>query len=427
MIDPINSLAFAVHASPGVYAVLLGSGISRSARIPTGWEITLELVRKLAAVQAENCEPSPEEWYRQKFGDTPGYSELLNLLAKTPTERHQLLRGYWEPNEKEREEGAKLPTEAHRAIASLVAAGQIRVIVTTNFDRLMESALVDSGVVPTVISTSDQALGALPLIHTKCLVLKVHGDYLDTRIRNTPEELDSYPPEINALLDRIFDEFGLIVCGWSADWDTALRNAFYRSRSRRFTTYWASRGKLGQEAQKLFDHRAGIRVEIADADTFFAKLWEQVESLESFARPHPLSTDVAVTTLKRYLSEDRYLIQHADLVLDEVLRIKKASSDAGLYNANGLPLSVASFTARVSAFEGICQNLIYMSVVAGRWARSKQQEPWIQALETLGNVPRQGGTVVWLNLQRYPATLLLYAIGIAAVDAGNLQFVSGLF
>jgi hypothetical protein len=25
------------------------------------------------------------------------------------------------------------------------------------------------------------------------------------------------------LLDRILDEFGLIVCGWSADWDTTLR------------------------------------------------------------------------------------------------------------------------------------------------------------------------------------------------------------
>ncbi len=35
MIDPIHSLAFAVQANPGVYAVLIGSGVSRSASIPT--------------------------------------------------------------------------------------------------------------------------------------------------------------------------------------------------------------------------------------------------------------------------------------------------------------------------------------------------------------------------------------------------------
>ena len=59
--------------------------------------------------------------------------------------------------------------------------------------------------------------GALPLVHTPCYVIKFHGDYLDTRIRNTPSELQTYPPEFENLLAQIFDEFGLIVCGWSAE------------------------------------------------------------------------------------------------------------------------------------------------------------------------------------------------------------------
>ena len=107
----------------------------------------------------------------------------------------------------------------------------------------METALRDKGVVPTLLSSPDQVHGALPLIHTQCCVFKVHGDYLDTRIRNTPTELASYPAEFNKLLDRVFDEFGLVGCGWSADWDSALRNAIERTPSRRFATYWAVRGK----------------------------------------------------------------------------------------------------------------------------------------------------------------------------------------
>lgn len=35
-----------MYENKGVYAVLLGSGVSRSAGIPTGWEITMELVKQ---------------------------------------------------------------------------------------------------------------------------------------------------------------------------------------------------------------------------------------------------------------------------------------------------------------------------------------------------------------------------------------------
>ena len=54
MIGPIISLVFSMHSSKGVYALLLGSGISRSAEIPTGWEVTLNLIRKFANLSGEN-------------------------------------------------------------------------------------------------------------------------------------------------------------------------------------------------------------------------------------------------------------------------------------------------------------------------------------------------------------------------------------
>ena len=167
----------------------------------------------------------------------------------------------------------------------------------------METALFDEGVVPTVLSSPDQVRGALPLIHTRCCVFKVHGDYLDIRIRNTPAELDQYPPEFDQLLDRIFDEFGLIVCGWSAEWDGALRKAIYRTQSRRFTTYWALRGEPGVEAQRLIVHRGAQVIPIQDADRFFPAVQEYVESIGEFSRPHPLSTEAAVASLKRYIPE----------------------------------------------------------------------------------------------------------------------------
>jgi hypothetical protein len=427
MIDPVHSLAFSIQASRGVYAILLGSGVSRAARIPTGWEITLDLVRKLAALHGEVCEPDPELWYLAKFGKAADYSDLLDALTKTPAERQQLLRTYWEPNEQEREEGVKQPTAAHRAIAGLVVQGFVKVIITTNFDRLMESALVDAGVVPTILSSADQVHGALPLIHTQCCILKVHGDYLDTRIRNTPTELASYPLEFDRLLDRIFDEFGLVVCGWSADWDHALRNAILRAPSRRFATYWAVLGDAGDEARQLIDHRGAQVVSIKDADSFFQALQRFVESLEEFSRPHPLSTEAAIASLKRYLSEPKYRIQLADLIDETVDRVVEATSSQA-FVAQGDPApDNQSATARVRGYEAACSMLVAMALNGGFWADEDHYNVWQRALERLSIVSGGSSYTFWLDLQRYPGTLLLYALGLGAVAAGRLQFLAHMF
>lgn len=425
MIDPIHSLAFSIQANPGVYAVLVGSGVSRAAKIPTGWEITLDLIRKLAVLHGENCESDPERWYRDKFDKEADYSDLLDALAKTRTERQQLLRPYWEPNDQEREEGAKQPTAAHHAIAALAAQSFIRIIITTNFDRLTESALRDQGIEPTVLSSPDQIQGAPPLIHTRCCVIKLHGDYLDTRIRNTLSELDQYPQEFNNLLDRIFDEFGLVICGWSAEWDGALRAAISRTPSRRFSTYWTARGTPGDEAKRLIDHRSAQLIRIEDADTFFTSIQQYVESIEEFSRPHPLSVEAAVASLKRYISEPRYRIQLSDLVDETVGRIIEATSGDD-FSANGPTLTTESVTARVRRYETACSILLATAAVGGFWVEKDHYGVWQRALQRFASNTSDSGYSLWLELRRYPATLLLYTLGLSAVGSDRLSFVERL-
>ena len=403
---------------------LWAQGCPGRQRSPTGWEVTLDLIRKLAKLCGETCDPDPAHWYREKFEKEAEYSDLLDAVAKTPSERQQLLRIYWEPNDREREEDDKQPTAAHRAIAALATRGFIRVIITTNFDRLVETALADEGVVATILSSPDQVRGALPLIHTRCCVFKVHGDYLDTRIKNTPAELDQYPPEFDQLLDRIFDEFGLIVCGWSAEWDGALRKAIYRAPSRRFSTYWAARGEPGGEAKRLIDHRRAQMIRIDNAESFFQTVQQHVESIEDFSKPHPLSTEAAVASLKRYIPEARYRIQLSDLVnkvVDGVVEV--TSGDAFVVQGGPAPTS-ESVTARVRSYEAACSTLLAMATVGGFWAEEEHSPVWQRALQRLGSTTSSSGTVLWLELQRYPATLLLYTLGLSAVEADRLQFLN---
>ena len=279
MIDPQVSLAFALRSNPGAYATLIGSGVSVGAGIPTGWQVVLDLISKLARVLGESPGDDLAAWYQQRFGEKPDYSKLLDALARSPAERSALLRSYFEPTAEDRSRGVKVPGAAHMALANLAATGHIRVFVTTNFDRLIEQALEATGVTPRVLSTPDSILGSPPLSQAGCTVLKLHGDYLDTRIKNTPAELDSYDESVDALLDRIIEDHGFIVCGWSAAWDPALRRAFERRKTRRYTTYWADVAPPGEHASRLIELLEGDFIQIKGADEFFTNIVGQLKSL----------------------------------------------------------------------------------------------------------------------------------------------------
>ena len=426
MIDPMVSLAFAVYSNKGAYALLLGSGISRASGIPTGWEVVLDLIRKVATLEGDDCEPDPAEWFRNKHESEPDYSKLLDAIAKTPTERQQLLRSYFEPTEDERGQGLKLPTAAHKAIARLVAAGYLRVIITTNFDRLTEKALEELGITPTVISTTDQLAGALPLAHSGATVIKLHGDYLDTRIKNTEQELATYDEGLERLLDRVIDEYGLIVSGWSGDWDIALRAAIERCPSRRFTTFWATRSPLSEKAKGLSEHRQAVVLQTKDANHLFEAMREKVQALEDMAAPHPLSAKMAIATVKRHLVDPTAKIRLHDLVHEETEKLFAEMSGPAFAAQPQFP-PAEELPNRVGQYETLCDILLSVLVTGCYWGNEGATKLWVTCLQRIANQADSGGGLVYLiNLRRYPALLLLYGAGLAAVAAGNYQTLAAL-
>lgn len=426
MIDPMVSLAFALYSNKGAYALLLGSGISRASGIPTGWEVVLDLARKVAKLEGEECEADPADWFRKKHETEPDYSKLLDGIAKTPAERQQLLRGYFEPTQDERAQGLKLPSPAHKAIAQLVAAGYLRVIITTNFDRLIEKALEEAGVAPTVISTTDQLSGALPLAHSGATVIKLHGDYLDTRIKNTELELGVYDKALDGLLDRIFDEYGLIVAGWSGDWDTALRAAIERCPNRRFTTFWAARSPLSERGKRLAEQRQAVVLQTKDGNHFFESLLEKVQALRDLAAPHPLSAKMAAATVKRYLVDPSAKIRLRDLVHDETEKLF-AEISAPAFGGQPQLQPAQELTKRVEKYGTLCETLVSVFVAGCYWGDDNATKLWVGSLQRIANPTEAGGGLVYLiRLRRYPALLLLYSAGLASVAAGNFETLAAI-
>ena len=425
--DAAMRVAFSVYENKGVYALLLGSGLSRAAEIPTGWEITVDLIRRVAEMKGEGGQADFVAWYKETTGEEADYSSVVGELGLSRDERRSILDTYIEPTDEDRQEGRKVPTRAHYAIADLVRAGYIRVIVTTNFDRLIENALRERGVEPTIVASEDALTGAEPLAHSNCYLLKLHGDYKDTRIRNTEEELSAYPTEVDELLDRILDEHGLIVCGWSGEWDHALRTAILRGTARRYPMFWAARSEPGDRMAELIAHRDAQRVRITDADAFFGKLGDYVQTLERTHRASPQSIEVLVNSTKRYLEQPEYRIQLDELINStaESLIERLDSDDLSAQNR----YDTAEYRNRVVMYEAATEPLARIFGVMGRWGDDSEYGEVVRVLRSVhARADRvRNGTVVWLNLHTYPVALLFVAYGVGLVRSQRWATLHNLF
>ena len=423
MLDPLTSTAFAIHNARGVYALLLGSGVSRAANVPTGWEVTLDLIRRIAATtnETDTCGDDPEAWYRSRFSSEPDYSSLLEQLAITPAERTAALAKYFEGNNTEEE--ALKPTKAHVAIAKMVKRGFIRVILTTNFDRLMERALEAEGISPSILPTPDAIQGALPLAHATCTLVKLHGDYRDARLRNTVQELSTYDSVTQSLIDRVLDEYGLIVSGWSATWDIVLRNSVARAVNRRFTMVWANLSHPTKEAEDLIQLRQAHTIGGISADDFFTELNDKLEALDAFDAPHPLSVDLAVLRAKKYVAESRYRIQLYDLLSSET---SQAINPIGSFSMTA-EITAELYVERVVQYEALTLRLASILLNVAYWSEPDTVPVLLGNIERLMKLKTSfAGYSNWIELQIYPATLCFYAVGLSFVAVENYRGLTAL-
>lgn len=424
-LDSRISLATSMHAQPGVYALLIGSGTSTGTGMPTGYGVIKSLVRQAAAASGQPLSEIDEVeawWTEHGDGQDLGYSNLLEQMAPNPAARSALLTEFFQATEDERQEGKKVPGPAHTAIAQLVQKGLVRVVVTTNFDRLIEQALSGAGIVPQVVDSEQSVRGMKPLVHSDCTVIKIHGDYKSLEQRNTLAELSSYGEGMQQLIDQVFDEYGLIINGWSADWDKALVQSLRGRRSRRYPLFWTAYSKLGEAGQELVERHSAVVLENVTADEFFPDLLTRLDSLEKLAVP-PITEAMAIARLKKLLPYRENHIELRDLLEDELKSITNAIAERspliipsdGSTTING----PRDFDAECARLLATAQTLMKLVATGVMFDRDKlHTDLWIWAIQQLlrARTPITGRFHEhWINLSNYPALLVFRAAAMSAV------------
>jgi hypothetical protein len=116
------------------------------------------------------------------------------------------------------------PCFGHKVLGSLIAAGKVDCVFTTNFDPLVEESALTANA---ILSISDQVRPTVAAIDSadramRCLnesdwplVAKLHGDYQSIAIKNTGSELEAQDARMRHVLVEAGKRFGMIFVGYS--------------------------------------------------------------------------------------------------------------------------------------------------------------------------------------------------------------------
>lgn len=221
--------AFALR--PNLVAWFLGAGASAASGIPTGYAMIRDFKAQifcretnLSKREIDTADPiwveRIDDFFRRTSqlppdGDPMEYAATFEAVYPQPRHRRQYIA-----------EAIKkgTPCFGHKVLASLMAAGKVDCIFTTNFDPLAEDAAIAANAMlpaanqrrPTVAAI-DSANRAMRCLNESDwpLIAKLHGDYQSIAIKNTGSELEQQDARMRHVLVEAGKRFGVLFVGYS--------------------------------------------------------------------------------------------------------------------------------------------------------------------------------------------------------------------
>ena len=293
---------------------LLGAGASASAGVPTAMDMMWEFKQQLfisqrkASPQAVSDLSNPIIRDRLQThidslgrlppnGSTDEYAALFEEVYPVEADRRSYLDA--------KVAGSK-PSYGHIALATLMYAGHVPLVWTTNFDTLIADAcakVYDTTAALTTVDLDAPEL-ATQAIHDERwpVEVKLHGDFRSRRLKNTPDELRYQDAQLRQTLVGSCRRFGLVVVGYSGRDDSimdTLEEALRCPETFQGGLFWLHRGdeaplprvaNLLAQAKRLGREAALVRIENFD------------EALRDLIR---LIGDLDTTTLDSFAAERR--------------------------------------------------------------------------------------------------------------------------
>lgn len=286
----------------------LGAGTSRSSGLPTASDITWDLKRNLYCLE-QNQDIARHDWGNkavqariQSYMDGKGHpplgdpAEYSFYFERTFGSDRAAQQAYL----REALSTAKISlTIGPRALAGMMAMNHAPLVLTTNFDEILEAAYAT--VAGRNLSTfhlegSYAALAALNAGHFP-IYAKVHGDFRYQSVRNLSADLLNNDLEIRRAFLAAATRFGVIVAGYSGRDENVMqmfRDAIDQNNAFPHGLYWTvpNTSHVAPNVHELvaYAQSKGVKCGIVQTGTFdemMSKLWKMLAS-----RPPELESKV---------------------------------------------------------------------------------------------------------------------------------------
>lgn len=223
------------EARRGQVMFFLGAGASATAGIPTADDLTWRFKRKIYCsderIPISRCRDLANPVVRRRLqdhfegrdkfsprGSPEEYAVYFEAAYPSAKDRRRIIDDYTRTAD---------PSYGHRVLAALLDEGIVRVVWTTNFDRLVEDAAgspLPSGKRLTVvdIERSDQFMEAMNEERWPILG-KLHGDFQSRRLKNIRAELQEQDSALRDALVEAGKRYGLAVIGYSGRDESVMR------------------------------------------------------------------------------------------------------------------------------------------------------------------------------------------------------------
>jgi len=315
---------------PNLVAWFLGAGASAASGIPTGYAMIRDFKAQifcretnLSRREIDTADPiwieRIDDFFRRTSllppdGDPTEYAAAFEAVYPQPRHRRQYIADAIAKG---------TPCFGHKILASLMTAGKVDCVFTTNFDPLAEDAAVAANAIvpaseqkrPTVaaIDSADRAMRCFDESDWP-LIAKLHGDYQSIAIKNTEAELQQQDARMRHVLVEAGKRFGMLFVGYSGR-DTSILEALNDVLVSRSPfpngLYWvvSSTSRLLPAVTAFLNraHAAGVDVSVVECTTFdelaaeIAKTTDMPQTLYSFAlegRPAPRLVPVQIPNAK---------------------------------------------------------------------------------------------------------------------------------
>jgi tetratricopeptide (TPR) repeat protein len=298
----LHQIAMRSHNIPN-FSLFIGAGASYTSGVKTAKEMMEEWAHHLYNLERKigKTEKPYNDWLiDQDWDDEEKYSVLFEKVYDQKPQR----RNYIEECVKD----AK-PSWGYIYLANIIANRYFNVVLTTNFDDLLNEGSTLYPNFKPLVCAHDSAISDVRVTSARPKIIKLHGDFLYDNIKNTVRETEVLDKNMRDKFMQFAKEYGLIVIGYGGNDRSVMDilDMMIRSDENYFPhgLYWCIRDEknVSKKVQKLLRRENTYWIKIEGFDDFMAELHERL----NLRLPNSISNPYEATTewLNRFIVPKR--------------------------------------------------------------------------------------------------------------------------